>query len=183
MDLYAVAHPPALYESPVPTELNSTDSTTNMTSPEEDNNSTSHTQLFPITAEGEAVHTPSTGAPSGTATPAVAVPNTPEGTTRPLPESRNNLENTFSTREPPLLCLNLTGIFHPFSPSSSLIFLYDRNTTVAFVWCFHSKEKQLSCADYKVLDECKTKLLPKERRFGLHNPEAMTLYHCNCTTR
>uniref|UniRef100_A0A3Q3WSW3 phospholipase A2 n=1 Tax=Mola mola TaxID=94237 RepID=A0A3Q3WSW3_MOLML len=115
MDLYAVVHPPTLYESPAPTELNSTNSTTNITLPEElQKSGTSHPQLFPITAEGETVHTPSTGAPSATIT--------------------------------------------------------------------HAINKQLSCADYKVLDECKTKLLPKQRRYGLRNPEAMTLYHCNCTT-
>ncbi|XP_029300812.1 group 3 secretory phospholipase A2 [Cottoperca gobio] len=44
-------------------------------------------------------------------------------------------------------------------------------------------EAQLSCAVYKDLDECRNKILPQRKRYGLHNPEARTLYHCNCTTR
>uniref|UniRef100_A0A8C4EUB1 phospholipase A2 n=1 Tax=Dicentrarchus labrax TaxID=13489 RepID=A0A8C4EUB1_DICLA len=43
--------------------------------------------------------------------------------------------------------------------------------------------EQLSCAVYKDLDACRNKILPQQRRYGLHNPEATTLYHCNCTTR
>ncbi|XP_071321442.1 group 3 secretory phospholipase A2 [Trachinotus anak] len=44
-------------------------------------------------------------------------------------------------------------------------------------------EMQLSCDVYKDLDECRNKILPQRRRYGLHNPEPRTLYHCNCTTR
>uniref|UniRef100_A0A3Q3KDV7 phospholipase A2 n=1 Tax=Monopterus albus TaxID=43700 RepID=A0A3Q3KDV7_MONAL len=44
-----------------------------------------------------------------------------------------------------------------------------------------STEKQLFCDVYKVLDECRNKILPQQRRYGLHNPEPRTLYHCNCT--
>ncbi|KAL7376732.1 hypothetical protein ABVT39_014732 [Epinephelus coioides] len=44
-------------------------------------------------------------------------------------------------------------------------------------------EKQLSCAIYKDLDKCRDKILPQQKRYGLHNPEAKTLYHCNCTSR
>lgn len=40
-----------------------------------------------------------------------------------------------------------------------------------------------SCAAYKDLDDCKAKILPRQRRYGFHNTEAQTLYHCNCTTR
>ncbi|KAF1377869.1 hypothetical protein PFLUV_G00205220 [Perca fluviatilis] len=44
-------------------------------------------------------------------------------------------------------------------------------------------EKQLSCEVYKDLDECRNKILPQRKRYGLHNPDDRTLYHCNCTTR
>ncbi|XP_031157101.1 group 3 secretory phospholipase A2 isoform X1 [Sander lucioperca] len=44
-------------------------------------------------------------------------------------------------------------------------------------------EKELSCAVYKDLDECRNKILPQRKRYGLHNPDDRTLYHCNCTTR
>ncbi|XP_070707167.1 group 3 secretory phospholipase A2 [Pempheris klunzingeri] len=44
-------------------------------------------------------------------------------------------------------------------------------------------EEQLSCAVYKELDMCRKKILPKQRRYGLYNPEVTTLYHCNCTAR
>ncbi|XP_022595537.1 group 3 secretory phospholipase A2-like [Seriola dumerili] len=44
-------------------------------------------------------------------------------------------------------------------------------------------EMQLSCGVYKDLDECRNKILPQQRRYGLHNPEPRTLYHCNCTIR
>ncbi|TDH02363.1 hypothetical protein EPR50_G00172240 [Perca flavescens] len=44
-------------------------------------------------------------------------------------------------------------------------------------------EKQLSCAVYKDLDQCRNKILPQRKRYGLHNPDDRTLYHCNCTTR
>lgn len=40
-----------------------------------------------------------------------------------------------------------------------------------------------SCAVYKDLDDCKAKILPRQRRYGFQNTEAQTLYHCNCTTR
>ncbi|KAG7233493.1 hypothetical protein INR49_006952 [Caranx melampygus] len=42
---------------------------------------------------------------------------------------------------------------------------------------------QQSCGVYKALDECRNKILPQQRRYGLHNPEPRTLYHCNCTSR
>ncbi|XP_043952592.1 group 3 secretory phospholipase A2 [Gambusia affinis] len=40
-----------------------------------------------------------------------------------------------------------------------------------------------SCAPYKELDECKNKILPRQRKYGLHNTETGTLFHCNCTAR
>ncbi|KAM6975355.1 group 3 secretory phospholipase A2 [Tautogolabrus adspersus] len=44
-------------------------------------------------------------------------------------------------------------------------------------------EKQMLCAVYKDLDECRNKILPQQKKFGLHNLETRTLYHCNCTSR
>ncbi|XP_035807123.2 group 3 secretory phospholipase A2 isoform X2 [Amphiprion ocellaris] len=44
-------------------------------------------------------------------------------------------------------------------------------------------EIQSSCDIYKDLDECKEKILPWQKKYGLYNPELRTLYHCNCTTR
>uniref|UniRef100_A0A3Q3M1P8 Phospholipase A2 group III n=1 Tax=Mastacembelus armatus TaxID=205130 RepID=A0A3Q3M1P8_9TELE len=44
-------------------------------------------------------------------------------------------------------------------------------------------EEQLSCDVYKALDECRNRILPQQTKYGLHNPEPRTLYHCNCTTR
>ncbi|XP_034565913.1 group 3 secretory phospholipase A2 [Notolabrus celidotus] len=45
------------------------------------------------------------------------------------------------------------------------------------------REKQMLCAVYKDLDECRDKILPQQKRYGLHNLETKTLYHCNCTSR
>ncbi|XP_054468294.1 group 3 secretory phospholipase A2 [Anoplopoma fimbria] len=44
-------------------------------------------------------------------------------------------------------------------------------------------EKQLSCDVYKDLDKCRKKILPKQKKYGLYNPETRTQYHCNCTSR
>uniref|UniRef100_A0A3P8W0J1 phospholipase A2 n=1 Tax=Cynoglossus semilaevis TaxID=244447 RepID=A0A3P8W0J1_CYNSE len=38
-----------------------------------------------------------------------------------------------------------------------------------------------SCAIYKGLDECTDVILPQQTKYGLHNPETRTIYHCNCT--
>uniref|UniRef100_A0A3Q2GD72 phospholipase A2 n=1 Tax=Cyprinodon variegatus TaxID=28743 RepID=A0A3Q2GD72_CYPVA len=42
-------------------------------------------------------------------------------------------------------------------------------------------EEESSCTIYKELDECKNKILPQQRKYGLHNTETKMLYHCNCT--
>uniref|UniRef100_A0A8D3AE82 phospholipase A2 n=1 Tax=Scophthalmus maximus TaxID=52904 RepID=A0A8D3AE82_SCOMX len=42
---------------------------------------------------------------------------------------------------------------------------------------------QLSCGIYKDLDECRQKIHPQQMRYGLHNLEPRSLYHCNCTSR
>lgn len=39
------------------------------------------------------------------------------------------------------------------------------------------------CAIYKYLDECKNRILPLQRKYGLRNNESRTMYHCNCTDR
>ncbi|XP_007577360.1 group 3 secretory phospholipase A2 [Poecilia formosa] len=44
-------------------------------------------------------------------------------------------------------------------------------------------EEDRSCVLYKELDECKNKILPQQRKYGLHNTETGTIYHCNCTAR
>lgn len=45
------------------------------------------------------------------------------------------------------------------------------------------KKKKLSCAAFKDLDECRNKIPPLHSGYGLYNPDAATLYHCNCTSR
>ncbi|XP_038127067.1 group 3 secretory phospholipase A2-like isoform X1 [Cyprinodon tularosa] len=47
----------------------------------------------------------------------------------------------------------------------------------------NSTEEESSCTIYKELDECKNKILPQQRKYGLHNTETKMLYHCNCTAK
>ncbi|XP_070781120.1 group 3 secretory phospholipase A2-like [Enoplosus armatus] len=157
MALYAEVHPPTLYESPNPTEVSMNSSILNTTEPAELlESSTSDPQLFSITAAASTVPTAPTSPPSASITPVTTftVTSTSEGPAGPVPESRNDLENTLPTRNKTLseLDADITG-------------------------------KQLSCSVYKDLDECTDKILPQQQRYGLHNPEATTLYHCNCTAR
>ncbi|XP_074546099.1 group 3 secretory phospholipase A2 [Halichoeres trimaculatus] len=56
------------------------------------------------------------------------------------------------------------------------------NTTLSLL-DVDSTETQMSCAVYKDLDDCRNKILPQQKRYGLYNLEARTLYHCNCTSR
>ncbi|XP_030006913.1 group 3 secretory phospholipase A2 [Sphaeramia orbicularis] len=44
-------------------------------------------------------------------------------------------------------------------------------------------KEEKSCDVYKDLDECRSKILPLQKRYGLCNPEPRTMYHCNCTSR
>uniref|UniRef100_A0A8C3A024 phospholipase A2 n=1 Tax=Cyclopterus lumpus TaxID=8103 RepID=A0A8C3A024_CYCLU len=46
-----------------------------------------------------------------------------------------------------------------------------------------SGKRRSECGVYKDLDGCRNKILPQQKKYGLHNPEARTLYHCNCTSR
>ncbi|CAL8327965.1 unnamed protein product [Boreogadus saida] len=47
-----------------------------------------------------------------------------------------------------------------------------------------SPGQELSCEAYRELDQCsRARILPKQRRFGLLNPDTRTLYHCSCTKR
>ncbi|XP_034048280.1 group 3 secretory phospholipase A2-like [Thalassophryne amazonica] len=43
--------------------------------------------------------------------------------------------------------------------------------------------QQMQCSVYKDLDECRNRILPRQSRYDLHNPEPRTLYHCSCTAR
>ncbi|KAI5099748.1 group 3 secretory phospholipase A2 precursor [Silurus meridionalis] len=45
------------------------------------------------------------------------------------------------------------------------------------------KEKLDLCESYKDLDTCSYQIPPLREKFGLHNAEHATLYHCNCTAR
>lgn len=172
MSLYAEVHPPRLYESPDPGEVNGTGATINATTETELLwNSTSQPQLLSITAAGYTLPELSTSSPS--ITPAIHVstptaPNAPEGA------RRNNGETVLSQ-----LNSNLAGIQH----LSSLLVVHCAKTMGHWRWFFSAVATQLSCAVYKDLDNCKTKILPQQRGYGLHNTEATTLYHCNCTTR
>ncbi|KAM9338722.1 group 3 secretory phospholipase A2 [Symphorus nematophorus] len=159
MALYAEVHPPTLYDSPDPTEVSMNSSAINTTTPTEllESSSTSHPPLFSVTAAASTVPTPLTGSPSVIPVANVTtstVTNTPQTSAGPLPEKKNDLENSLSTRKQSLSELD---------------------ADIA--------EKQLSCAVYKDLDECRNKILPQQRGFGLHNLEDKTLYHCNCTSR
>ncbi|XP_033845015.1 group 3 secretory phospholipase A2 [Periophthalmus magnuspinnatus] len=44
-------------------------------------------------------------------------------------------------------------------------------------------ERHQACAIYKYLDECGNRILPLQRKYGFHNNEPRTMYHCNCTNR
>lgn len=179
MSLYAEVQPPRLYESPDPGEVNGTSSIINATTETELLwNGTSQPQLLSITAAGYTPPALSTSSPS--ITPAIHVstptaPNAPEGAS--APERRNNGETTSSQ-----LSSNSAGTRYR-SYLSSLLVAHCAQTMGHWRWCFSAVAMQLSCAVYKDLDHCKAKILPQQRGYGLHNAEATTLYHCNCTTR
>ncbi|XP_042250720.1 group 3 secretory phospholipase A2 [Thunnus maccoyii] len=159
MALYAVVHPPTLYEYATPTEvsMNST-SFINTTTPAGSlQNSTSDPHLFSIAAAASTVPTPSTSSPSTSIAPVTNVTvstdnHTSEAPTGSTPEHRDDLGNTLPTKTQTLPEQNIT-------------------------------DNRLSCGIYKDLDECRNKILPRQERYGLHNSEPRTLYHCNCTTR
>ncbi|XP_017290536.1 group 3 secretory phospholipase A2 [Kryptolebias marmoratus] len=46
----------------------------------------------------------------------------------------------------------------------------------------NTTDEQMLCDVYKELDECRSKILPQQRKYGFQNTEPRTLYHCNCTT-
>ncbi|XP_019937174.2 group 3 secretory phospholipase A2 [Paralichthys olivaceus] len=157
MALYAEVHPPTLYESTTPTEAGMNSTSTDTTAPAEfPESSTSHPQLFSITAAASTVPTPSTRSPSTSFTTNVTtsivttISETPTGS---VPESRNSLSTKpIPTQAVTELDADITGM-------------------------------QLSCGVYKDLDECRHKILPQQMKYGIHNPEPRTLYHCNCTKR
>ncbi|KAM9734552.1 group 3 secretory phospholipase A2 isoform 1-T1 [Menidia menidia] len=39
------------------------------------------------------------------------------------------------------------------------------------------------CSGFRELDRCRGKIGPQETKYGVHNPESTTLFHCNCTRR
>ncbi|XP_040012640.1 group 3 secretory phospholipase A2 isoform X2 [Xiphias gladius] len=160
MALYAEVHPPIVYESTNPTEacINSTSSIINTTRPgEHPESSTSDPQAFSITAAASTVPTPSTSSPSASVPPVASVTtstvtNTSERPTGSVPERRYDLEST-----------------SPFKNQT----VTEPNADIT--------EMQPSCDIYKDLDVCREKIPPQQRRYGLHNLEPRTLYHCNCT--
>ncbi|KAF0046078.1 hypothetical protein F2P81_002607 [Scophthalmus maximus] len=161
MALYAEVYPPTLYESTNPTEsdVNSTSSIINTTTHSEiPNSSTTDPQLFSITDAASTVPTPSTSSPSASISPLTnvttsTVTNKSETPRGSVPESRDDLERT-----PPILNPAVTDL--------------DADITGL----------QLSCGIYKDLDECRQKIHPQQMRYGLHNLEPRSLYHCNCTS-
>uniref|UniRef100_I3KDQ7 phospholipase A2 n=1 Tax=Oreochromis niloticus TaxID=8128 RepID=I3KDQ7_ORENI len=54
------------------------------------------------------------------------------------------------------------------------------NITDHFCRCFSTA---MSCGIYKDIDECRDKIPPQHEKYGFHNQEPKTLYHCNCTVR
>ncbi|XP_060924816.1 group 3 secretory phospholipase A2 [Limanda limanda] len=159
MALYAEVHSPKLYESTNSREAGMNDTIANTTAPAEFPESiTSHPQLSSITAAASTVPTPSTRSPSSSLTPVTnvtppTVTTISEKPTGSVPESRNHLSM------PPIQTQTVTEL--------------DANIP----------GMQLSCGVYKDLDECRYKILPQRRKYGIHNLEPRTLYHCNCTKR
>lgn len=165
MALYADVHPPTLYEAPSPAQLNHSGSI-NATLPEEPTqNSTSPAQRPSGASAGSALHTPSPPT-SITEDPTSAARSGPEWPTGPVTD-----QETSPTRKQPLP--DLRG-------SSDII-----NTQSGDVGQrrLPSTGMQQACSVYRDLDECGTTIPPLQSRFGLHNPDAATLYHCNCTSR
>ncbi|XP_030622631.1 group 3 secretory phospholipase A2 [Chanos chanos] len=48
---------------------------------------------------------------------------------------------------------------------------------------FHTLGIPEMCEVVRTLDNCKYKIQPQERRYGYHNTESTTIYHCDCTLR
>ncbi|XP_020508604.2 group 3 secretory phospholipase A2 [Labrus bergylta] len=152
--LYADVHPPSLYESENQTAVSMNSSIINTTVPRELlESSKSDPKLHSITAAAASTPTPSTSSTSASITP-VTHGNATAVTKTPTGSKPDRLENTLPTKNWTLPHL-------------------DADIT----------ERQTSCAVYKDLDCCRNKILPRQKRFGLHNLETRTLYHCNCTSR
>ncbi|XP_068609406.1 group 3 secretory phospholipase A2 [Brachionichthys hirsutus] len=153
--LYAKVHPPTAYESSTPTRANSTGCITNSTIPTEDCGS--HPGGLAIAAAASTVPTPLTHySPSTLTGSSMAVStasNTPEGSPGPVSEDRAHQQSTASSRNQTLVDADVAA------------------------------EMKLSCDAFKDLDQCRNKILPLHTRYGLNNPDATTLYHCNCTSR
>ncbi|XP_026209775.1 group 3 secretory phospholipase A2 [Anabas testudineus] len=131
--------------------------------------STSLSSTF-IAADASTVPTPSTSlsstfiaaAASTVPTPSTSLPSAPPASITPVTNVSTSMVTSTSERTTDTLSTKI-------QTATAL----DSDLT----------EKLLSCDIFKDLDECRNKILPLENRYGLHNPEPRTLYHCNCTTR
>ncbi|XP_071755204.2 group 3 secretory phospholipase A2 [Centroberyx gerrardi] len=146
MALYAVVHPPTVYESTC--VVNSTISTEARSTTDAPESGASDPQLLPVSGAASTAPALSPGSVAASVTPTADASstrmNTQEKSMASMPGSSNHLENALPTDH---------------------------------------TDKQLACDIYKDLDECRFKILPQQKRYGLHNPEPRTLYHCNCTAR
>uniref|UniRef100_A0A8D0D702 phospholipase A2 n=1 Tax=Sander lucioperca TaxID=283035 RepID=A0A8D0D702_SANLU len=166
MALYAEVYPPTVYESPDPTEasMNTTRQTPSLLLLLQHSQSLHRQRVPPLP-------------------PSLPLPTLPPPRHRDSPDQ---LRTIWRTLYRPKNKLSLSWISQVFNTSLLYISLYFYITAMQLNIIrklhFPSTEKELSCAVYKDLDECRNKILPQRKRYGLHNPDDRTLYHCNCTT-
>ncbi|XP_076020326.1 group 3 secretory phospholipase A2 [Genypterus blacodes] len=168
MALYAELHPPTLYVTSSEIGVNQTNQTTGTTvsSPAQ------VTTITSISGSASTTLTASVSSTSPTFIPTTAGDKTWQKVTQSVPDNNNNnneLEVPMPTKGV------VTSAYQPESSLSSGPTLPEQDTNIA--------DKKASCDIYKDLDQCRYKILPQQKRFGLHNPEIRTLYHCNCTSR
>ncbi|KAM3874233.1 group 3 secretory phospholipase A2 [Diretmus argenteus] len=181
MALYAEVYPPTLFKSDEPAEESVSHHTSVMDTvistqadqltTEAQESSTSDPGLLSILRA--APPTASALSPASTSASVTATAdsnlNTPETVTASPSEGSRDLENALPAED-------LHSSAHTPKPSpSSGPTLPEQDTANA--------DMQLSCGVYKDLDQCRARILPQHKRYGLHNPEPRTLYHCNCTAR
>ncbi|KAM4634587.1 group 3 secretory phospholipase A2 [Polymixia lowei] len=171
MSLYAEVHPPTNYESIKPTE-DPTLSTQARNISEAPRRASSDARLF--SSSGPASTTPALSSGSGlniTLTTDARATDfiTSERGTASMSASSNDLDHDLSIN-------NISSTAHTTKPSLA-------NGLTPSQHDASNSSKQLLCDVYRDLDECRFKILPQQKRYGLHNPEHRTMYHCNCTTR
>ncbi|XP_030598635.1 group 3 secretory phospholipase A2 [Archocentrus centrarchus] len=155
MALYAEVHSPILYKSTSPTDDSMNSSVINSTtSAELLESSTSNLQIHSITTAASTLPTPFASMTPLTNTTTSTGSNTTERPAGSVPDRRDNLENILPTKNP-----TVAGA----GPEIT--------------------ETQMSCGIYKDIDTCRDKILPQHEKYGIHNLEPKTLYHCNCTIR